>query len=510
MKRKKFIHLFLTIGVSGLALVINYGITLVLTPYITDHVGTEAYGFVTLAKHIAQYATIMTLALNSFSARYVAVHYHQKDIRRANIFFSSTFYGNVVMGVVLLAVGLLAVAFLEHLLRIPEGLLADVKLLFIFVFINFFISTVFNVYGTGAYVANRLDVTGVFKVISYLAEAVVLIVCYHFFSVKICFVGFALLTAGLVVVLSNRWISRKYAPELRIKRSLYQFGAIKQLVSKGIWTSMTEIGSFLHSGLDLLICDLMLTPLAMGQLSAVKSIDLIFLSLYQLVGHAFQPLFLKSYAQNNKADLLSDLKLSMRISGCLGNLAFAGFTTLGLVYYNLWLPNQDTQMLYHLSVITVMSSIACASMNPLYYIYTLTTKQKVPCMITIITGVLNVVGMLVLIRFTSLGVDAVVWTTTVLMWVIDFVTNPLYMAHVLGMPWHCFYPNILKNLASCAVMLLLFKGLSRLYMPNSWGTLILCAVLYAVLGIVVHLFITFSGEERKEYFHRINRMLKRG
>ena len=32
--------------VTGLAYAVNYGITLVLTPYITRTVGTEAYGFV--------------------------------------------------------------------------------------------------------------------------------------------------------------------------------------------------------------------------------------------------------------------------------------------------------------------------------------------------------------------------------------------------------------------------------------------------------------------------------
>ena len=40
--------------------------------------------------------------------------------------------------------------------------------------------------------------------------------------------------------------------------------------------------------------------------------------------------------------------------------------------------------------------------------------------------------------------------------VINFVTNPLYMAHVLGLPWHTFYPGILRNLLSCGMLILLF------------------------------------------------------
>lgn len=51
------------------AFVINAGISFVLTPYILEKLGNEAYGFIGLAYDFVNYAGILTLALNSMSCR---------------------------------------------------------------------------------------------------------------------------------------------------------------------------------------------------------------------------------------------------------------------------------------------------------------------------------------------------------------------------------------------------------------------------------------------------------
>lgn len=498
-------RLMRTMAVTGAAFIINYLITLLLTPYITATVGTAAYGFVSLAKNVAQYASIITLALNSFASRHIAVAYHGGDMKQANIFFSSTFFGDVVLGggVLLLAGG--CICFLERLVVIPPELVDDVKVLFLVVFINFFAVTVFTVYGAGGQIANRLDIVGVFKLLSYLTEALLLVCIYHLLAPKVWYVGLGLLAASLVVIGSNIWITRRYTPELKIRRESYRQNAVKKLVGDGIWASANDLGALLHNGLDLLICNLMLSPLAMGQLAIAKSIDLIFHSLYQVVCQAFQPMMLRSYAENKMDKLLEELRLSMKLSGMLANLAFAGFFALGMAYYRLWIPGEDIALVYRLTVITVMTSVASGSMKPLYYIYTLTVKQKFPCIVTLVTGALNVLGMYLLLTYTDMGIDAVVWTTVVLVAFINFVSNPLYMAHVLHRPLGTFYPQILRNVLSCGILTALFTAFSKIYMPNTWLTLILCVGIYALLGGAVHLAVVFTPAEWRMLWKRIRR-----
>lgn len=503
--KSKYVRLMQTVAVSGGALVINTLITLLLVPMITDTLGNDAYGFVTLGKNVAQYAMMITAALNSFAARYIVVAYHKQNHREAKMFFTSTFYGDLVLGTGLFVLALGGIVCLENLLVIPPELIVDVKLLFLFVFLNFWLVTVSTAFSASAHIKNKLYVAGIFKTLSYLGEAAVLIVCFRFFPPHVFYVGLGLAVAALIVALGNWNICRRYTPELKLDRQDFSFQAIRHLVVDGVWTSLNSLGDALNSGLDLLLCNLLLTPLAMGQLAISKTFYSMFASVFVLVGQAFEPMYLKSYATGDKKTLLSEFRVAMRLSGMLSNLVFAGFVALGMAFYKLWIPREDVAVIYTLTVINNMITIPGGPMQPLYYIYVLTLKKKLPTMITIAGGLLNVLGMYLLIRHTSLGVYAVVWTTVAVMAVINFGTNPLYMAHVLHLPWWTFYPGILKNLLSCGVLTFVFWNLSRWYLPDSWVTLIASAMVLAIVGGVLHLLIVCNREDWKLLKEKLRR-----
>ena len=67
----------------------------------------------------------------------------------------------------------------------------------------------------------------------------------------------------------------------------------------------------------------------------------------------------------------------MRICGYFSNVAFAGFVVLGWTYFKLWIPNEDTNILYVLAILTIVSSVTEGVVQPLYYINTLTLKKKI-------------------------------------------------------------------------------------------------------------------------------------
>ena len=503
--RSRLLHMARTMLVTAMAYVVNYGITLVLTPYITRTVGTEAYGFVTLAKQFTQYATIVTTALNIYAARYIGLSYHKKDIQQANVYFASVFWGDVYLGFGLLMLGLLISLFLDRLISVPPQLIMDVKLLFVFSFAAFWVTTIFTVFGCAGYVCDRMDWKAYFKVLSYLTNAVVLALSYLLLPAKVAWVGFGTLGASLVIALSDLWMSRRLLPMLHTAQENYSFKAVKLLVMKGFWASFNMVGNLLNSGLDLVVCNQMLSSLAMGQLAIAKTMDTIVQSLYTVVDQAFIPRFLKTYAESGKKELLRELRFSMKISGLLANVAFAGFAALGRVFYKLWIPGEDTELVYKLTLVTIMTCIPNGAMHPLYYIYTLKLKQKFPCYITLLGGLFNVTGMIILIKYADMGVYAVAWTTVLVMSFINFVSNPLYMAHVLDLPPFAFYPDIVRNVLSCGVLTLSFVGLSRLYMPHGWLTLAACACVYGGVGAVLHVLVTCSAEQRRSLMQLVKR-----
>ena len=72
-----------------------------LTPYITNHVGIEAYGLVGLANSFISYATLFTGALNSMASRFIIIEIHKKHYDEANRYFSSVLIANTIIALLL-------------------------------------------------------------------------------------------------------------------------------------------------------------------------------------------------------------------------------------------------------------------------------------------------------------------------------------------------------------------------------------------------------------------------
>ncbi len=89
-----------------------------------------------------------------------------------------------------------------------------------------------------------------------------------------------------------------------------------------------------------------------------------------------------------------------------------------------------------------------------------------------------------------MDIYAVARTAVTVMSAIHFFTNPPYMCHVPHLPCYTFYPDIARNVLSSAALVLAFKGLTLLYLPNSRLMLIPC------IGAPLRLLIACNKEQR--------------
>ncbi len=498
MKTKK---IAITILFSALAMGTSYLINFFLTPYITENIGAEAYGFVSLSKNFVMYAGIITIALNSYATRFITVAYHQGNKKKCNKYFSTVFYANIVLAIILFVAFSIGAINISSILNVSVELVKQVEMLFFLTGTSFSITTAFTVFSASAYIKNKLDKVNIFKGVSYLVEAIVLIMLFRCFNAKVWFVAIGSVVSAIIVGISNFIIYKYYTPDIVISKKNVSISIVKELVSNGVWNSLNSLGNMLNSGLDLIITNLMLTPLAMGQLAIAKTISSMFYSLLQLLAQPFQPIFLKDYSEEKKEILLKDLKTSMVVSGFFSNLAFAGFVGVGLEYFQLWIPSQDTELVWSLTVITLLGSVIEGAIYPLYYIYTLTIRNKVPCIITIIGGIINVVGMYILLKYTNMGVYAVVLTTTIIMSIISFVTNPIYMSKCLNISVKSFYPQLLRHILSCILMVIAFTIIGNISLKLSWITFIFKVFLCCIVGTIIH--IGISGENLKVLLSKI-------
>lgn len=498
-----------TLIISVIAMAINYMISLVLTSYVTEHLGAEAYGFISLTKNISNYAIIFTSCLNAYSSRYITIAYHENNIQKASIYFSSVFYANVILSLIILIISGVGIIYIDKLLVIPNDLLTDVKLLLLLDFLNYMFLATGSCFSVYALIADKLEVLNLIKLFSYVAEALILLCLFVCFEPSITYVGLGLLASSIIYVIGNLFAEIRYVSSLKIKRTLFKLSAVKDLVLSGIWNAVNSIGNILQSGLDLIVSNLLLTGVAMGQISIVKSLSTIFTTLCQLVASPYHATLLRKYSDNDVDGVVSVFKASMKLNGFFSTLLFAGFAVFGELYYKLWTPSQDTSVLYMLTVLTLLGSVSEGIAFPLFYTYTLTLKNKIPCMVTIASGLINVAGMYILIKYFKLGVTAIVLTTTVLGWGTYFVFTPIYAAKCLGCSPKVYYPTIFRILVTCIGMTLCVRLLAFIDLPLSWFSLICYAFVATIICIPIYIWGVFTVSERAKLFSRIQLLMLR-
>lgn len=239
-------RLIVTLMSSGMATAMSFVVSFFLTPFITNMLGTEAYGFVTLSKNFVSYAVIISTALDSYATRYIAMEYHKRDFDKANSYVSSAFYGDTVIASIILAVGVIFVLFMERFLNVSPELLVSVKLLFLLVFVNFFFTTIKTVFNSTAYIKNRLDITGFVRVIGYVVEIILYLVIFKLFPPRVWYVGIVMLVVTAINFLAAIWMFHNMTPELKVERKLFSMDAVKKLVGDGIWNSINSLGVTLN------------------------------------------------------------------------------------------------------------------------------------------------------------------------------------------------------------------------------------------------------------------------
>lgn len=494
---------------SAVAVMVNTVMNLCIIPIVSNRLGVEAYGFVTLANTMITYIDIISLAINSFASRYVSIEYHNGKLEKANKYYSTVFISDVILSAVILLFMAVFVPNINHVLNVSEALSADVKLLFAIVFIRYIFVLLRSAFEIPAFIKNKLYLTEQVRTLSYVLQMALLILTCVVMPAKVWYVGVASAVAALFMLIAEIAIAAKSTPDLKIAADNFSKDRLKDVISSGIWNSINNIGNQLNSGLDLLITNKMLTELALGLISISKTFGSMCYILANSVSNALKPKQLEYYSKNEIDKLITEFKRAMRITGGICAIIIGGFFACGRDFLDLWLDNDNIDVIFSLSMIVLFGDIVTGVVNPLFYVYTLTKKIKLPCFITVGLGLMNVASMYFLIKYTSLGMYAVVLTTMVLN-MAHFFDTPLYSSYCLKLPYKTFYPTILLHLVNvAALMLVMLAAKSILPAAQTWLALALKALLCGVIELTVSLVVMTSKEEKTQLVRKLKQRFAR-
>lgn len=505
MRNKTIINLICSV----LVLVINTAINFWLSPFIVENIGVEANGFITLANNFITYANLIVTALNGMASRFITLAYTKKEYSKANLYYNSVFYGNLIIVGVLIIPAIALVVYFENFFDVPIEILTDVKLLFSFVLLGFFVNTGMPNWNVGCYVTNNLNREYIPEAITTIVKALLIFGLLSLLIPKAWYVGLANLIVICIMLCINCFNTHKLTPQLRIKllngKPICSFNAIKELVGSGLWSSISNMGNILLSGLDLLICNTLLGATAMGVLSVSKILANLLQQLSTSLTRSFSSELTIDYANGDKEKLKKNILKSMKLTSCIMTIAVAGFITFGKSFFSLWMPSQDAQLLSTLSSLSFLGYVFTSGTQILYNVFNTVNKVKENAIAMICSGIVSISIVFVLIKFTNLGLYAVAGVSTICNLVRNLAFTIPMTAKYLGFKKRTFFPVVCKTVLS-SLLIASFSYCILLILPiNRWAILIIDAAIVSIFGLILNLVLMLSSNERHYLFNKIKR-----
>lgn len=494
---------------------VNMAINFFLTPYLVASLGTESYGFIGLANNFVQYATIITLALNSMSGRFISIAYHRGDKEKASRLFSSVLIADLFLAGVMLALTSLFTAYLDIFLQIPEKLIASVKITFGITFLTFVISIITAIFTTATFVKNRIDINSIRDIISNLLKIAVIIALFTFFPAQLYYIALATLASGVFLLLTNITVKKKILPDVKISIKKFEIASVKIIIAAGIWMSLAQLSNALISGIDLLLCNITLGAALMGILSIAKTIPHCISSLIATLASVFTPHYTILYAKNDIKGLIKEVTFTSKVLSFILTVPITGFIIFGYEFYTLWQPTKTPEEITTIQILSILTCIAylftthtqCMTM-----LNSVCNKLKLPVIVALGVGVLSIIITLSVLHFGNLGdngVFVIAGVSSVLMSLRAFFFIPIYSAYMLKQKWTTFFPSMLRGWFTFFVLGIVFFIIKNIFIINNWLMFVIVCMIAAAVGYTMSLPLLFNKGELGKLKNTVMKKLKR-
>lgn len=156
-------------------------------------------------------------------------------------------------------------------------------------------------------------------------------------------------------------------------------------------------------------------------------------------------------------------------------------------------------------MISLSGLFMAGSVNILYNLYNVTNHLKLPAIATLVTGVLNTIIVLWLLKKTQLGIIAIVGVSSVLGIARNLLFNIPYSAHCLPVKSIKFYRYMLRSTLMVGITCFVYAMVRLAYSKNTWLHLALYAALAGCISLAVNFLLFFTKQEKKEITHMFSR-----
>lgn len=475
-----------------LAFSCSFIISFVLTPFIIESVGKEAYSFYPLANNIVGYIAIATIALNSMLGRYISISFNGDKIEESSQYYTTAFYANIILIALLITPVYFFVDKVDNFLDVPPAIITNVKTLFIYVFLSMLLDLVSNTYAVSTFVTDRLDIRAGFELTKNILKVLLFSILFYIAEPSLEVVGKVTFIISVVNLVGQYYLSKKLITNIEIRWRYFNLHSLKSLLSSGSWNVINSLGVSLLLGLALFFTNRFLGASDAGELALAMLLPSFITSIISMLSSVLVPRLTRTYAKSGVIALRKDAHELQKIMSLLSTMPICVVLIMGDHFFELWLPTEYTSDLKWLSLILIFPLVIHSNVWCLYNVNIILNKLKPISLSLLGFGLINVFMYKVLCELFPASKFNIPIVSSVLNVIFYAVVVPYLTSKSLQVNFSSIFSPILKSVIFSLLVVVTALQFNEMFTTVSWIQLFVKSLALLLIGLLLHAAILFD------------------
>jgi membrane protein EpsK len=478
--------------------IVNFAIgiivTMLLTPYLVTNLGIAAYGLIPLANTTISYLQVLLISTVGAVGRFLTIAVEQRDVKVADHVFNTALWSGLVTLLVISVPAVLVSIYASVLFSVPAGQEHNFSLLLLCAFGMFALGELGGIFSVSAFARNRLDLNNLTYIVGTGLRIGVLLLLFTFLKPSVVHVGLGLLASGACTLVGGVLVWRYLMPGLSVNIRSFDWATLRRMTGMSGWMVVTQVGTMLYLGVDLLVVNHLFGPEAGGRYGVVLMWATMLRGVAATVTSAIAPTVIALYARGNIPVVTDYIRHATRMLGLVIALPIGLVCGFASPLLRLWLGPSYVASAPLMILLTIHLCVN-SGVGPLFSVNQAVNKVRVVGIVTCIGGILNLFLALLLAGPIGWGVCGVAAAGAIMLTLKNALFTPIYSAQVLGIPRLSFIrvtwgPNV-------ALIVLVATGwlMSQVLQIGHWTILLAVFSAIAVLySFIIYRFILTASE----------------
>lgn len=431
----------------------NIAIGVLLVPYFIGTLGVAAYGLIPLATSITGYVAIVVQSLNTAVSRFLTVDLQQGNYTAANKTFNTSLFTFSVV-ILLMAPVVIAVAWLiPSIFNVPAGQETGAVLLFLGVSVALLTRFWSGNFTVQLFAYNRLDLQNLVNLTNLLVQVGLIVLLFTLLGPDLSLIGGAYLAGAVVASVVSIVLARRICPHLRPSFGAFDRTRLKEISGMGGWVIVDQTGYLLLSQVDLIIVNLLFGAVMAGEYAIALQWVILLQAIVGVLAVVLTPTILAYYALKRTEALITLTRSAVKLMGLALALPAGLICGFAPQLLTIWVGAEHANLAPLMVLLTAHLAVNM-SVQPLFAVNVAHNRVKIPGIMTILLGVMNLILAIAIPLATGWGYYGVAVAWVLILTFRHLLFVPWYAARILNVPTTTY----IKPIVPGALAVLLIGG----------------------------------------------------